>query len=97
MTKPFVFSGTRAALSQPGRPTSAAWVDNNGRLLVVGRLAERGEKAELAVLRAQGGERFVQPSIQTLAGGDVAVAWSTGDGSNARVEVATLRPQANGS
>ena len=97
MAKPFAFSGTRAALSQPGRPTSAAWVDNNGRLLVVGRLAERGEKAEVGVLRAQGGERFVQPSIQTLAGGDLAVAWSTGEGSSARVEVATLRPQSNGS
>lgn len=91
------FLGLALLCRSPGQPTSAAWVDKNGRLLVVGRLAELGEKADVGVFRAQGGGRFVQPSIQTLAGGDVAVAWSTGDGSNARVEVATLRPQANGS
>lgn len=97
MSKILSFSGYRSALSQPGRPVSAVWVDNNGSRLVVGRLAEGGQKAKLAVLSAQGGGRFVQPSIQALDGGDVAVAWSNDDGPTARVEVATLRPQANGS
>jgi hypothetical protein len=97
MTRAVSFPGRRPALSQPGQPLAATWVSNGGRQLVVARLGEKGGKAELAVLRAEGRERFAQPSIQSVGRGDVAVAWGNGDGPAARVEVAILRPLANGS
>jgi len=82
-------------LSQPG-PVSAAWVSSSGRQLFVARLADGGGNPERFVLQASRRARFLQPSIQTLDGGDVAVAWSTGAGPAARVEVGILRPLSNG-
>jgi hypothetical protein len=96
MTQSISLPGRRPALSQPGSPVSATWVQNNGSRLVVLLPGTDLRKSEPGYLQAQNGELFVEPSIQTLPGDEVAVAYTNGEGSNARVHVVLLSVLASG-
>lgn len=94
-----VFPGRRLSLSQsPSDPDViiACWVSSSGGRLQLATLPAGGG-AMLASLQEPGGRQFVQPVVQGLGGGRLAVAWADGNTADARVRVAVLNLQRDGS
>lgn len=97
-----VFPGRRLSLSPSPSPSdpdviSACWVSSSGRRLQLATLPAGGGASTLASLQEPGGRQFVQPVVQGLGGGRLAVAWAGGNTADARVRVAVLNLQRDGS